>query len=61
MRRNSNECPFFCSGYVSGSAQPWTVTFAAWTSVAWPLAGDCFTSPVTVTLEPAASFLISLS
>ena len=59
VRRNSNEWPFFCNGYVATSAMPWTVTAVACTSVAWPLPGDAFTKPVTLTLQPGESRLIS--
>ena len=57
-RRNSNECRFFCSGYVSGSAPAvHDRRSAACTSVACPLAGDAFTSPSTVTLQPVREVL----
>ncbi len=44
-----------------GVGEPWTMTRAACTSVAWPLAGEAFTSPSTVTLQPAVRCLISVS
>ena len=60
-RSFSNECRFFCSGYVSGSAQPCTMISAACTSVACPLPPEAFTSPRTVTLQPGESCFTSLS
>ena len=51
-------CPFFCSGYVSGSASPMHGRrSSACTSVACPLAGDAFTSPSTVTLAAGVQVL----
>ena len=61
VRRNSNVCPFFCSGYVSAAASPTSSTRDASTSVACPLAGDAFTSPSTATLAPVCRCLTSLS
>ena len=51
--------PLLLDGNVSGSDQPWTVTLRASTSVAWPLPGEAFTSPSTLTLHPTVSRLIS--
>ena len=59
VRRNSKLAPFFWMGNESGSAQPWTVTLRASTSVAWPLPGEALTRPSTLTLQPTVSRLMS--
>ena len=56
-RSFSNECRFFCSGYVSGSAQPWTITSAACTSVACPCRPRPSLRRATVTLQPGDELL----
>ena len=61
VRRNSKEWPFFCKGYVAASAMPCTVTAEAWISVACPLPGDGFISPVTLMLQPGDRCFISAS
>ena len=59
--RNSIECPFFWSGYVSGFASPYRVMSVACISTAWPLPTDSTRFPVAAMHAPVVIFFSSSS